>query len=123
MHALSELNGRLLLLLEKLCPSRQRVTRPDDVQAAVDERCGALKLYCFRTCPYCVVARQTIRRLNLNIETRDIRRQPEHGRELRREGGKRQVPCLRIVATDGSVRWLYESSDIGRYLEQEFAGP
>jgi len=121
MHALSEIYGRLLLLFEKLLPSKKRITRPDDNQATVDERCDALNLYCFRTCPYCVIVRRTIRRLNLNIETCDIHRQPERGRELRREGGKRHVPCLRIVAPDGSVRWLYESSEIVHYLEQEFS--
>ena len=36
------------------------------------------------------------------------------------QGGKRQVPCLRISNEDGKVEWLYESKDIKHYLEQRY---
>jgi glutathione S-transferase len=36
------------------------------------------------------------------------------------QGGKLQVPCLRIEK-DGKVEWLYESSSIINYLNDEFA--
>jgi glutathione S-transferase len=36
-------------------------------------------------------------------------------------GGKVQTPCLRIAGEDGQVRWMYESGDIIRYLQQRFA--
>jgi hypothetical protein len=29
---------------------------------------------------------------------------------------------LRVTEADGSVRWIYESRDIGRYLTSRFAG-
>jgi glutathione S-transferase len=36
------------------------------------------------------------------------------------QGGKYQVPCLRIVDDNGEVSWLYESNAIGHYLNQRF---
>jgi len=39
-----------------------------------------------------------------------------HAQALMQGGGKTQVPCLRIEQADGSVEWMYESSDIINYL-------
>ena len=61
-----------------------------------------------------------MRRLGLNIEIRDAQNDPQWERELVEQGGKRQVPCLRISGEDGKVEWLYESRDIKRYLEQQY---
>ena len=43
----------------------------------------------------------------------------ETGEELELNGGKVQVPCLRIDSA-GEVSWLYESNDIINYLEKHF---
>jgi glutathione S-transferase len=40
--------------------------------------------------------------------------------ELIEQGGKRQVPCLRITKEDGEVEWLYESKEIRRYLQERY---
>ena len=61
-----------------------------------------------------------MRRLGLNIELRDARNDPQWEQELIEQGGKRQVPCLRINNEDGKVEWLYESKDIKRYLQQQY---
>ena len=53
-----------------------------------------------------------MKRFGLNIEIRNINQHEEYREELIREGGKRTVPCLKIVNEDQSVTWLYESGDI-----------
>ena len=80
-----------------------------------------MKLYHFRLCPFCVKTRRTIRRLGLNIETRDALRTGEWAQHLIKQGGKYQVPCLSIKQEDGAMQWIYESSVINEYLEQRFA--
>jgi len=64
--------------------------------------------------------RRAIRRLGLNIETRDALNDPLHKQALVDGGGVYKVPCL-AISEDGQTRWLYESSDIIAYLEQRFA--
>ena len=78
-------------------------------------------LYQFQQCPFCVKTRRTIHRLALNIEKRDARNDPKWNQELISEGGKYQVPCLKITKDDGSVEWMYESTDINQYLEEKFS--
>jgi len=89
--------------------------RSADVQAQLDEQCQSLAIYEFRRCPFCVKVRRHMRRLNLNIEQRDIKKNSKYRSELMAGGGKTMVPCLRIESEDG-VEWLYESTDINAYL-------
>ena len=96
--------------------------RTEDEQRAVDEEAKKLSLYHFPSCLYCLRVRSVLKRLKLNIELRDIHRYPEYRDELVSYGGHSTVPCLRIQEDDGSVRWLYESPDINRLLEERF-GP
>ena len=51
---------------------------------------------------------------------RDTLRDASARAELLAGGGRGTVPCLRITEADGSVRWMYESTDIIRYLDGEF---
>ena len=103
------------------------VTRPKpmqrslDAQAEVDQHTENMALYHFRMCPFCVKTRRQIRRLALNIENRDARNDPQWNQELISDGGKYQVPCLKITATDGSVQWMYESTEINQYLDEKFS--
>jgi glutaredoxin len=112
--------GRVILLGELLFSPRPP-RRSAEAQAAVDRQSHGLALYQFQACPFCVKVRFTMKRLGLNIETRDARRVPSYREELLGGGGQIKVPCLRIQETDGQVRWLYESSLINSYLEQRFA--
>ena len=96
-------------------------TRSPEEQARIDAECARLSLYQFKSCPFCVKVRRAFKRLDIAIEIRDIRMESRFKEELLREGGKGQVPCLRIEEEDGSVRWLYESYDIVKYLEKRFA--
>ena len=104
----------------------EKVTRPRGIQrdpeeqARVDEQTRALALYHFPACPFCIKARRAMQRLSLDIELRNAQPAGEHRETLQTEGGKLQVPCLRIEEEDGSVRWLYESGAIIDYLESRF---
>ncbi|MEJ2380414.1 MAG: glutathione S-transferase N-terminal domain-containing protein [Gammaproteobacteria bacterium] len=101
--------------------SSNGVTRSDEEQRSVDEQTRALALYQFRACLFCFRVRRAIKRLSLNIETRDIQHDPSAYRELLQGGGDAQVPCLRIVGDDGKATWMYESADIIAYLYERFA--
>lgn len=102
------------------------ITRPKPVerevqkQTEIDQQTQKMSLYHFQQCPFCVKTRRQIHRLALNIETRDARNDPKWNQELISEGGKYQVPCLKIIQEDDTVKWLYESTRINHYLEKEF---
>ena len=95
--------------------------RSDEEQQLLDAQTASLKLYQFQQCPFCVRTRRSIRGLGLNIETRDARNDPRRHAELIEQGGRYQVPCLRIDKGEGNIEWLYESKNIIRYLDQRFA--
>ena len=103
------------------------VTRPSipdhspEKQAELDAATSKMVIYQFKRCPFCVKTRRAIRRLGLNIELRDARNDPKWNAELINEGGKYQVPCLRITEDNGDVSWLYESNAINSYLDQNFS--
>ena len=75
------------------------------------------QLYYFSTCPYCLVVRLYLWWLGLEVPLREIMFHPQNNADLIAGGGKSQVPCLRIEAENGDVRWMYESMDIIRYLK------
>lgn len=77
-----------------------------------------LALYNSASCWYCARVRQTIDKLGIPVDIRDAAGDPRHRADLVAGGGKTQVPCLRIENAAGEVRWMYESADICRYLEQ-----
>ena len=95
--------------------------RSAEQQQQVDGQTKNMALYQFQQCPFCVRTRRQIHRLNLNIETRDARNDPQWNAELINDGGKYQVPCLKIVTDKGAVEWLYESKTINQYLEEKFS--
>jgi glutathione S-transferase len=81
----------------------------------------SLSLYHFEGCPYCSRVRVALARLGVDLELRDIYRDPARGRELLAATGRSTVPCLRIADDPARVRWLHESAEIIRYLEARFA--
>jgi len=109
--------GRILIFLDWLIkPSI--IKRSSEDQLLVDQKTEALKLYEFYACPFCIKTRRAIKRLNLNVETRNAQK-GDFRKELELNGGKIQVPCLRVDYA-GEVSWLYESNDIINYLEKHF---
>ena len=57
--------------------------------------------------------------LGLDIELRNIHREPGHYEDLARATGRGTVPCLRIESAHGST-WMHESVDIIEYLRTQF---
>jgi len=112
--------GQIIIFIDWLTRPKP-VQRSLETQKEVDEKTQNMALYQFQQCPFCVKTRRQIRRLALNIENRDARNDPQWNQELINDGGKYQVPCLKITAADGTVQWLYESTEINQYLDEEFA--
>jgi len=98
----------------------KRIIRTPEQQKHVQERAKVLSLYQLYACPFCVKTRRALHRLNIDIDVRDIAKEPLHRQDLEQYGGRVMVPCLRIEEA-GKVRWMYESSDIITYLEQHIA--
>lgn len=78
-----------------------------------------LALYMRPSCPYCVRVADYCEHHGIALENRNIS-EGTHLEALMTGGGKRQVPCLRIIDTEGHSHWMYESMDIIHYLEQQF---
>ena len=78
-----------------------------------------LSLYGYDSCPYCRRVKRTIEALGVEIEDRDILREPTFRAELLAARGRGTVPVLRIEE-EGEVRWMPESADIIRYLRERF---
>ncbi|MBA6291904.1 glutaredoxin [Colwellia sp. MB3u-70] len=109
--------GRLILLLNFIfSPSAPK--RSPQLQKEVDASTAHLSLYQLPACPFCVKTRRAMKRLGLNIELRNINQHEQYREELIREGGKRTVPCLKIINADQSITWMYESGEIIDYLEK-----
>ncbi len=111
--------GPILLAVDWLTSPRG-IERDAEAQKRVDEQTNNLVMYQFLTCPFCIKTRRAIKRLSLNIETRDALNHAPSRQQLLEGGGEIKVPCLRITGEDGSVEWLYESNEIIRYLEERF---
>jgi glutaredoxin len=114
--------GPLLLLWEKLA-TPAGMKRPAELQQQVDASTRNLVLYQFLMCPFCITVRRAIKRLSLNIETRDAMRDMTSRQQLLQGGGQVQVPCLRITDEQGNDTWMYESRTIVRYLQAVYATP
>lgn len=82
---------------------------PDTVPAPDQQR--ELVLFKYDACPYCVRVLRTLQKLDLEVELRDTRRDPQARAELRSQTGRTQVPCLFV---DGQA--LFESADITSWL-------
>lgn len=111
--------GNIILFIDWITRPKP-VERAPEQQQMVDQETGKFTLYHYPMCPYCVGTRRQLHRLALSIELRDPRNDAQWMSELVEQGGKKQVPCLRIVQDNGSVEWLYESEDIMAYLDNRF---
>lgn len=117
MKIIRWLVGSLLLLLNKIF-SPVAIVRSKEQQNSVNSALGGLALYEFEACPFCIKVRRFLKGSAIAIPLRDAKKEPYRS-ELLAGGGKLQVPCLQITNEDGSVRWLYESSDIIAFLQNK----
>ena len=74
-----------------------------------------LSLYYYNSCPFCVMVLRVLNDISVPVELRNTLEHPQYREELLMNGGKTQVPCLKIK-THSDSRWLYESLDIIDYL-------
>ena len=118
MSGIRWLLGKIILFLDWLTSPREPVHAAAR-QAELDAQTANMSIYQYAACPFCVKTRRAIKRLGLNMELRDAKNDPEYRLELEQQGGKQQVPCLRIEE-DGGITWMYESSDIIAYLNRRF---
>jgi glutathione S-transferase len=79
-----------------------------------------LALYHYDGCVYCGRVRRALAELGVEVELRDIERDPAHLRALVEARGRRTVPVLRIRHPEGD-EWMPESADIVAYLRRRFA--
>jgi glutaredoxin len=110
--------GHLISFFDRVTRG-EPIERSPEEQKRVDEQLEKMALYQFHGCPFCVKVRRAAHRLNLDLEYRDARNNEAYRKELKQEGGKVQVPCLRIDR-DGETEWMYESDDIIDFLERKF---
>ncbi|MFT6927883.1 MAG: glutaredoxin [Psychromonas sp.] len=110
--------GRIILLLNFVF-TPTKLKREIQEQAKIDAQTKNMQLYQYQACPFCVKVRREIRRQGLNINIIDAK-QAQHKEVLANQGGKIQVPCLRIEENN-KVVWLYESSAIIAHLNTRFA--
>ncbi len=111
--------GQIIIFIDWLTRPKP-VQRTEEAQKEVDTQTDNIVLYQFNQCPFCVKTRRQIHRLALNIEKRDARNDERWNQELINDGGKYQVPCLKITDTDGSIEWMYESTVINQFLNEKF---
>ncbi|CAE6914760.1 MULTISPECIES: glutaredoxin domain-containing protein [Pseudomonas] len=111
--------GQIIIFLDFITRPR-KMKRTPQAQAAVEQSAANLALYQFKACPFCVKTRRTLHKLNVPVVLRDAKNNEQDRQALLEQGGKIQVPCLRIEE-NGESKWLYESKAINAYLEERFA--
>ena len=119
MKLIRNLLGKIIIGMDQARPP-EVMHRSSEEQAMLNQKTQALSIYEFKACPFCVKVRRELKRLNLEIERRDAKNDATYKAELISNGGKYQVPCLRIE-NEGSTQWMYESNDIIKYLRANFA--
>lgn len=96
-----------------------KLKRSPEAQLQVEQDIKGLALYQFFACPFCIKTRRAMYKMNLPIIKLSATKGSPYRDQLEQGGGKIQTPCLRIE-TPGDVEWLYDSSEIIKYLEQRF---
>ncbi len=79
-----------------------------------------LALYHFGSCPFCRMVSAAIDELGIDVEMRNIMESADHRDDLIAARGRATVPVLRITSPDGDERWMPESRDIVRYLQDAY---
>ncbi|ABV86923.1 glutathione S-transferase N-terminal domain-containing protein [Shewanella pealeana] len=110
--------GRIILFLNFVFAPK-KLKRPQEEQQKIDSATSSMTIYEYKACPFCVKVRRSLRRQGLNIVTLDAKQEP-HKTTLLNEGGKLQVPCMKIEE-NGQSTWMYESSEIISFLDKKFA--
>ena len=78
-----------------------------------------ITLYHRPSCGYCRRVYRALEELDLSIKDINISSDYNARVELYKNGGKSQVPAIRIELGDGKTDWIYESLDIIDYLRAQ----
>ena len=79
------------------------MVRDQESQEKAQKAIEGLSLYQLFACSYCVKTRRALHRFNVSVDIKDIGSNTQYRTELKQQGGKIQVPCLRIEE-DGVVK-------------------
>ena len=110
--------GKLILFLNLITLPKPLLRKKID-QDRIDKKTKNLTIYQFEACPFCVKVRRFIRKNSLNINLKDAKNNKVFKSQLINGGGKHKVPCLKIKKINSKAEWLYESSDIIKFLTKE----
>ncbi len=80
---------------------------------------ATLTLYHYWGCPFCMMVERVVDQLGLELQRRDILRDDDARDELIEATGRKTVPVLKI-GQGPTARWMPESRDIIRWLQQEY---
>lgn len=127
--------GRLILLINWITLPKP-VVRSQPQQDQLDHVTQHLTVYEMLACPFCVKVRREIHRQGLKITTVDVKQSADEMGRLVNEGGKFQVPCLRVDTSSDTispstvsiqpsstssdkekVQWIYESDEIIEHIQ------
>lgn len=120
MQVIRYVLGRLILFIDWLTRPK-RIERSYCDQQKVEQKLQTYSLFELPACPFCVKVRRECRRLALDIRRLNVKQDTKSLQYLEFDGGKYQVPCLRIEKSDGTAEWLYESSEIISRLRADFS--
>lgn len=135
MRIIRFLLGRLILLINWITLPTP-VVRSQAQQDELDHSTQHLTVYEMLACPFCVKVRREIHRQGLKITTIDVKQSADEMDRLVNEGGKFQVPCLRVDTSSDyispstismqpfstssdteKVQWIYESDEIIKLIQ------
>lgn len=108
----------ILNLLDSLCPP-QPISRSEEESRKLAKATSGIALYDYKGCVASRRTRREIRRLNIDIERRDIGKCSIHQDKLLAEYGKLKAPCLRIEEK-GEVQWIDKPEKILFFLHERF---
>ena len=113
--------GKVILFINLITLPKPILRKKID-QDKIDLKTKKMTIYQFEACPFCVKVRRFIRKNSLKINLKDAKNKIFKS-ELVNEGGKHKVPCLKIEKINAKTEWLYESTEIIKFLEKEFKLP
>jgi glutaredoxin len=114
--------GKLILFVHSITLPKPILRKKID-QDKIDKETKYFTIYQFEACPFCVKVRRFIMKNSLKINLKDAKNNKIFKSELVNEGGKHKVPCLKIAKINSETVWLYESTEIIKFLKKEFKLP
>ena len=73
-------------------------------------------LYYYDSCPFCQRVLHALPGVKVEVEKRNVLKNPEFRQQQVEATGRTQVPCL-LIESDGQQQWMFESGDIIGFLK------